>query len=158
MITLLLLFLSLTSVEGVTIKHRNFEIMVNETLNKEIIDALPDGCFCAETSNNQTLLKLKRCCRVQKCCYSLIFNLICRGYSQRYSYTYSNGTITCDHNVYMTDCAKRTCECDRETVMCLMDQEYPKYKRSKSCYGNLQTCRAIDEKISTYKKKKKNPQ
>ncbi|KAM4036748.1 acidic phospholipase A2-like isoform 2-T2 [Anomaloglossus baeobatrachus] len=140
MITFLLLLLSLASVETVTIKRRDFKIMVNETVNKEIIDVIPRGCRCAEISNDQTLLKLQRCCRLQKCCYHSIHVSVCFRYSPHHSYDYSDGTITCGTKQYMTGCAGKTCECDRETAMCLTREEDP-----HTCRVTIRPCRVIKE-------------
>ncbi|KAM4015820.1 acidic phospholipase A2 homolog isoform 2-T2 [Anomaloglossus baeobatrachus] len=132
------------SVEGARINRKDFQTMLNETSNKEMIEALPRGCLCAETANNKTMRELTRCCILQCRCYKSSFWIkICRPYSQRYSYTPSNGVITCDHSVYITDCARNTCECDRKTVMCLMDPEYSESKYSESCSLRLRRCSKV---------------
>ncbi|XP_075184666.1 basic phospholipase A2 homolog LmutTX-like [Anomaloglossus baeobatrachus] len=160
MLSSLLLLLSLVSVKGARINRKDFMMMISETLKKEMIEALPRGCACAETANNKTMQKLKRCCHEHYCCYISRLGSPCRNEFHRYSYTYSNGTITCDHSVYLNDCAITTCECDRETVMCLMDPEDSESKYSESCSRKFQPCSKFTKWMSSYRKnvKKINPQ
>ncbi|KAM4015823.1 acidic phospholipase A2-like isoform 1-T1 [Anomaloglossus baeobatrachus] len=152
MLSSLLLLLSLVSVEKVKYQLKDFKMMINETLNKEMIEALPWGCACAETANNQTMHKITRCCQLQRCCHLTFWTKICRPYLQLYYYTYSNGVITCDHSVFMTDCARNTCECDRKTVMCLMDPEYSESKYSESCSLGPLACSKIKKWASFFNK------
>ncbi|XP_073518402.1 basic phospholipase A2 homolog TM-N49-like isoform X2 [Phyllobates terribilis] len=93
MITCLLLLLSLGSVDGIRIHSKDFRDMVKETTTKEISDALPNDCICAKTTSDQLLDRIRRCCGIRRCCYNDI--IFCFNGYQKYTYTYSNGTITC---------------------------------------------------------------
>ncbi|XP_073511590.1 basic phospholipase A2 PLA-B-like [Phyllobates terribilis] len=146
MITCLLLLLSLGSVDGIIIHLKDFRDMVKETTSKEISDALPYRCYCATTTSDQLLDRIQRCCGIQQCCYDDI--RICHTGYQKYSYTYSHGTITCDRNRYTGGCATKICECDLKTVICLMDtknsEENTKYE--EKCYKKLQPCSDDEDK------------
>ncbi|XP_073511592.1 basic phospholipase A2 sphenotoxin subunit B-like isoform X2 [Phyllobates terribilis] len=96
MITCLLLLLSLGSVDGIIIHLKDFRDMVKETTSKEISDALPYRCYCATTTSDQLLDRIQRCCGIRRCCYDDI--RICHTGYQKYSYTYSHGTITCGNH------------------------------------------------------------
>ncbi|XP_073518128.1 basic phospholipase A2 homolog LmutTX-like [Phyllobates terribilis] len=147
MITCLLLLLSLGWVDGVRIHGKDFTDMLKETTTKDISDALPYRCYCAVTTSDQLLDRIRRCCGIRQCCYNDIS--VCFTKFQKYTYTYSNGTITCDRNRYIGECAKQTCECDRKTAMCLMDSENSEENSNygEKCYKKLQPC--SDESMLT---------
>ncbi|XP_073517760.1 acidic phospholipase A2 homolog [Phyllobates terribilis] len=150
MITCLLLLLSLGSVDGVRIHLKDFTDMVKETTSKEISDALPNNCNCAKTTNDQLLGHIRTCCDIRQCCYN--DNRICHTGYQKYSYTYSNGTITCDRNRYIGECATQTCECDWKAAICLMDtknsEENSKYRQN--CYRKINPCSDDDDDDESY--------
>ncbi|XP_073513637.1 basic phospholipase A2-like [Phyllobates terribilis] len=140
MITCLLLLLSLGSVDGVIIHLKDFTDMLKETTSKEISDALPYGCYCATTASDQLLGHIERCCGIRRCCYNNI--IFCFNGYQKYTYTYSNGIITCDQNRYIGDCATQACECDWKAVMCLMDTKNSEdnTKYGEKCYKKINPC------------------
>ncbi|XP_073522210.1 acidic phospholipase A2-like [Phyllobates terribilis] len=140
MITCLLLLLSLGSVDGVRIHGKDFKMMVKETTNKEISDALPNNCLCAKKTSDQILDRIRRCCGIRDCCYRDIYD--CFKLFQPYSYTYSNGTITCDRNKYIGECGIQYCECDLKASKCLMDTKNPEdnTKYGEKCYKKIKSC------------------
>ncbi|XP_073519962.1 acidic phospholipase A2 jerdoxin-like [Phyllobates terribilis] len=147
MIACLLLLLSLGSVDGVRIHRKDFTDMVKETTTKEISDALPNNCICAKTTSDQLLDRIRRCCAIRRCCYNNI--IFCFTGYQKYSYTYSNRTITCDRNRYIGVCATRICECDWKAAMCLMDSENSEEnkKYEEKCYDKIKRCTDLPELI-----------
>ncbi|XP_073520415.1 basic phospholipase A2 PLA-B-like [Phyllobates terribilis] len=140
MITCLLLLLSLGSVDGIIIHLKDFTDMLKETTSKEISDALPNNCICAKTTSDQLLDRIRRCCDIRNCCYDDI-SICFTGY-QKYTYTYSKGTITCDRNRYIGECATQMCECDWKTAMCLMNPENSEEntKYGEKCYRKINPC------------------
>ncbi|XP_073426474.1 uncharacterized protein [Dendrobates tinctorius] len=64
-----------------------------------------------------------------------------KGFS-RYTFTYSNGIIRCGEIPDINHCARQTCECDRKTVMCLMNPENSEANSEveKKCYRKFKTC------------------
>ncbi|XP_073518127.1 basic phospholipase A2 F17-like [Phyllobates terribilis] len=145
MITCLLLLLSLGSVDGIIIHLKDFTDMLKETTTKEISDALPYECYCATTTSDQLLDRIRRCCGIRQCCSDDF--PICNTVFKKYTYTYSNGTITCDRNRYIGVCASRICECDWKAAKCLMDTKNPEdnTKYGEKCYKKLESC--IDESL-----------
>ncbi|XP_069599016.1 acidic phospholipase A2 PLA-2-like [Ranitomeya imitator] len=144
MITCLLLLLSLGSVEGGKLPVKNLKDMLKETKNQGLIDALPHSCLCVSSASNQTLEHLERCCALQWCCRKAIRT--CYSGYQTYKFIYSNGTIDCSENAVVIDCPRQTCECDRKTVMCLMNPENSEENSEveKSCYRKLKVCPTLD--------------
>ncbi|KAM4015758.1 basic phospholipase A2 homolog LmutTX-like isoform 1-T1 [Anomaloglossus baeobatrachus] len=171
MLSSLLLLLSLVSVESfrLTIERKDFKTMVNETLDKEIVDSLPYGCRCTISPRDQIPHEIERCCRLQDCCHKELFKYTCKPKRQRYTYTYRNGTLTCKaavigglssvlllHTLYieaavisankefLDNCAPDTCECDRKTVMCLMgkdvSEQYSQCINNKPSHMSGQPC------------------
>ncbi|KAM4036564.1 basic phospholipase A2 homolog APC-K49-like [Anomaloglossus baeobatrachus] len=167
MITRLLLLLSLASAYVIRIETKNFQMMIQETLDKEIADSLPYGCSCTTPPNEKIANIIDRCCRVHRCCHRALISGHCYHDSSRYSYSYSNGIITCTHKQYMPGCAAETCECDRETVMCLrreeITEENAKYIKDESCDSMYLTCNETKSHanlmllVKKKKGKKKNP-
>ncbi|KAM4039055.1 basic phospholipase A2 homolog APC-K49-like isoform 2-T3 [Anomaloglossus baeobatrachus] len=121
----------------IILQRKTFQMMIQETLNKEIRNSLPYGCSCTTPRNEKIANRIDRCCSLRNCCHKAIKSGNCNGDSMRYSYSYSNGTITCVNKKFVTDCAAKSCECDRKTAMCLMSEEFPeeyaKYIKDESC-------------------------
>ncbi|KAM4015759.1 acidic phospholipase A2 homolog isoform 2-T2 [Anomaloglossus baeobatrachus] len=146
MLSSLLLLLSLVSVESfrLTIERKDFKTMVNETLDKEIVDSLPYGCRCTISPRDQIPHEIERCCRLQDCCHKELFKYTCKPKRQRYTYTYRNGTLTCTNKEFLDNCAPDTCECDRKTVMCLMgkdvSEQYSQCINNKPSHMSGQPC------------------
>ncbi|XP_073426473.1 acidic phospholipase A2-like isoform X1 [Dendrobates tinctorius] len=115
--------------------------MLKETMNQDLIDALPYGCLCVSSASNQNVEHIERCCALSKCCREAIGYFCFTGFS-RYTFTYSNGIIRCGEIPDINHCARQTCECDRKTVMCLMNPENSEANSEveKKCYRKFKTC------------------
>ncbi|XP_073513856.1 basic phospholipase A2 homolog LmutTX-like [Phyllobates terribilis] len=147
MITCLLLLLSLGSVEGAGTYIKDFRDMVLETMNREVSDFNFYGCQCGIlVSGKQIVDETDRCCLAQFCMYKTIRTVDCNPSLARYYYTYRDGTITCEDEDE-SSCARKTCESDRKTVMCLMSHKYSevnaKYKLFGKCSGKRPPCNQL---------------
>ncbi|KAM4015822.1 basic phospholipase A2 homolog LmutTX-like isoform 1-T1 [Anomaloglossus baeobatrachus] len=156
MLSSLLLLLSPVSAEIFTIQRKDFMMMMKETLKTKIVDSLPYGCLCVSSPSDQIMEVFHRCCSIHSCCNRN--KRFCDQGPRNYSYTYINGTITCDYSVYQSGCARETCECDRKTVMCLMNLENSQKKQKKNkCYMKLAPCIATSQIVKLlFPKKNKN--
>ncbi|XP_073426654.1 acidic phospholipase A2 homolog vipoxin A chain-like [Dendrobates tinctorius] len=142
MIACLLLLLSLGLVEGriIQLPTKNLNDMLKETMNKEMADALPYGCICVSSASNQNVEHIERCCALWNCCRKAID--ICYSGLPKYTFTYSKGIIRCGEIPDISHCARLNCECERKTVMCLMNPENSEANSEveKKCYRKLKTC------------------
>ncbi|KAM4015826.1 basic phospholipase A2 caudoxin-like [Anomaloglossus baeobatrachus] len=125
MLSSLLLLLSLVSVKGKVLYPKTLSIMLSETMNKVRSHFIVYGCQCGYVRGSDIVDEIDRCCHAQYCCYKTVKGDECDPRKVHYSYTYSNGTLTCDDEEE-SGCARKTCECDWKTVTCFMSHKYSK--------------------------------
>ncbi|KAG8549303.1 hypothetical protein GDO81_021688 [Engystomops pustulosus] len=97
--------------------------MVLEVLNRRVSDFNFYGCQCGFGFGRQIVDGIDRCCYELRCCMTPFRTDKCRPQEVSFYYTYRNGTITCDDED-KSGCARKSCECAREAVLCFMGQNF----------------------------------
>nr|AUC64914.1 K49-type phospholipase A2 [Gloydius strauchi] len=122
--TLWIMAVLLLGVEGSPLELR--EMILQETGKNPITSYGTYGCNCGVGSRGAPKDATDRCCYVHKCCYKKLTD--CDPKTDRYSYSWENGTIVCGENNL---CLKEMCECDKAVAICLgenVDTYNEKYK------------------------------
>ncbi|XP_054857371.1 basic phospholipase A2 Sms-N6-like [Eublepharis macularius] len=110
----------------------DFGKMIKQVTGKNPVpDYTTYGCYCGKSGKGQPKDATDRCCLVHDCCYTGLTGK-CQPHFQRYTFTYQNGTVTCDEGSW---CAVQTCECDKAAAFCMQDN-LSSYDKKLRFYSN----------------------
>ncbi|KAG8549301.1 hypothetical protein GDO81_021687 [Engystomops pustulosus] len=143
MLSCLLLLLNLALFGGTVRYIKDYITMMSEVLNRRVSEFFHYGCQCGFVTGHQILDGIDRCCYELRCCRTPLRTDKCNPNLVSFYYTYRNGTITCD-NEDESGCARKSCECAREAVLCFRGQNFSKrnakYHIVGKCEGGLLPC------------------
>ncbi|XP_068935266.1 basic phospholipase A2 Sms-N6-like [Petaurus breviceps papuanus] len=76
------------------------------------------GCYCGWGGKGFPKDATDGCCLVHDCCYSKLMDEGCKPKTQRYSFQYQHGHISCGPGNY---CEMEICACDRRAAYCMRE-------------------------------------
>nr|P0C551.1 RecName: Full=Acidic phospholipase A2 KBf-grIB; Short=svPLA2; AltName: Full=Phosphatidylcholine 2-acylhydrolase; Flags: Precursor [Bungarus fasciatus] len=93
-----------------------------------LLDYMDYGCYCGTGGRGTPVDALDRCCKEHDDCYAQIkenpkcSSLLNVPYVKQYSYTCSEGNLTCSAD--NDECAAFICNCDRTAALCFAEVPY----------------------------------
>ncbi|KAM6246846.1 phospholipase A2 [Porphyrio hochstetteri] len=131
--SLALLFLLSVGAASAALSSRavwEFRRMIQCTIpdSQPLLEYADYGCYCGLGGSGTPVDELDRCCQTHDMCYTQAKKLeackflVDNPYTESYSYSCSNGQITC--NSKNDACEMFICNCDRTAAMCFAKAPY----------------------------------
>nr|QSI84034.1 phospholipase A2 IB [Calliophis bivirgatus] len=137
-------FLAASAIPPQPLSHCQFKKMIKCTVSKSLSwrSFVDYGCYCGKGGSGTPVDELDRCCQTHDNCYTAAGkhpdcnHFWERPFTKRYSYTCSEGTLTCTDK--KDKCAAFVCNCDRVAAPCLARAPaVPTFSHSR-CLTNTQ--------------------